>query len=364
MVASEKANTRRNLLTIAIHILGWIGFYILTIVSSPEFHENKQLDILPRLLYTLEIVIFFYINYFILMPKLFTKRKFAYYIVLVLVLAFIFSVLGELIFSLRHMFSHAPGMMPGQDPDMMNGPRPEMRHGPPPFSMFRGLSVYFLVLVVSSAIRVTQEWLKNERQKKELENDKLKAELASLKSQINPHFIFNVLNNICSLARKKSDQTEEVIIKLSQLLRYNLYNFEDDKVFLDEEIQYIRDYIDIQKIRLQDNVQINFEVKGNTEGVRIEPLLFMPFIENAFKHGVNNIKKDTIGLFIETFPGTVHFYIKNSFIENTRQKEKYEGRGLNNAYRRLNLLYPSQHVLHMVTEKPDFIVDLIIRLND
>lgn len=347
----KKIGSRRTWLFVLIHFTGWVGFFIFNIIFSPEYHDNKPLDIFPRLLSTIEIALVFYLNYFYLIPKLFTKKKFAFYIISILILAFLFVIIGDAIFWLRHI----------QPLPFNASPR---HHGPPPFHPFMGLSIYFTVLVVSSAIRITQEWLKNERQKKELENDKLKAELASLKSQINPHFIFNVLNNICSLARKKSDKTEEVIIKLSQLLRYNLYNFEDDKVYLDEDIRYINDYIDIQKMRLQDNVKINFIVNGNTEGFRIEPLLFMPYIENAFKHGINNMTEYNIDILLEVNRGMVHFLIKNPLFDFNRQNDKTAGTGLINASRRLEILYPAQHELMIISEKPDFIVDLTIRLHD
>lgn len=347
----EKLGNNRKWLLILIHFIGWIGFFIFNIIFSPEYHENKPLDIFPRLLSTIEIALVFYLNYFYLIPRFFAKKKFTFYIISILILAFLFVIVGDAIFWLRHIQPHPNTGTHGH-------------HGPPPFHPFMGLSIYFTILIVSSAIRMTQEWLKNERQKKELENDKLKAELASLKSQINPHFIFNVLNNICSLARKKSDKTEEVIIKLSQLLRYNLYNFEDDKVFINDDIRYINDYIDIQKMRLQDNVKITFTVNGNTEGFRIEPLLFMPFIENAFKHGISSLSEYSIDILLEVTDRLVHFNIKNPLFNASRQQEKSEGKGLANASRRLELLYPAQHNLKIISETPDYIVDLTIRFYD
>ena len=160
-----------------------------------------------------------------------------------------------------------------------------------PFNFWRTAFFPFypavMAFALSSSVRITMEWFKNERQKKEMEAEKLSSELAFLKSQVNPHFLFNILNNICSLARKKSDETENAIIKLSQIMRYMLQDSKDEKVSLDKEVEYLQSYIELQRLRLPEAVKIDFSTEGRTGLCSIEPLLLIPFVENAFKHGVS-----------------------------------------------------------------------------
>ncbi|MDP4268192.1 MAG: histidine kinase [Bacteroidota bacterium] len=221
-----------------------------------------------------------------------------------------------------------------------------------------------IILMLGIGIKMIIEWYKNERQRAVLEKEKLNTELAFLKSQINPHFIFNVLNNICSLARKKSDDTENAIIKLSQLLRYNLYDFRDEKVSLEREIRYLNDYIDIQKMRLGDNVQIVFDVKGKTENVMIEPLILIPFVENAFKHGVNTTDNCKIEISIDCDSKMLHFIVKNLKLEKKKTSDNNKGIGLKNVTRRLSILYPEKYTLSIIDQSNIYIVDLKINVND
>jgi two-component system, LytTR family, sensor kinase len=207
------------------------------------------------------------------------------------------------------------------------------------------------------------EWLKNERQKNLLEKEKLNTELALLKSQINPHFFFNTLNNICSLARKKSDDTELAIIKLSQLMRYNLYTSAIGKTELSDEVQYLRDYIDIQKMRLSNFVVVDFKVTGPLDQCKVEPLIFIPFVENAFKHGIGGYSKAEILIDLEVTQDEISFQVKNS-LSDILVNEDEGGIGLKNAKRRLNLLYPDKHFISITRNPTSFLVKIKIDTHD
>ncbi len=145
----------------------------------------------------------------------------------------------------------------------------------------------FIVIFVAM-LRFAVEWIDLEAKKKEVENERLIAELNFLKAQINPHFLFNTLNNLYYLAYSKSDNTTEVIAKLSQMMRYMIYDSNHPKVLLTKEIEYMQNYISLERLRLNDQIPIKFEITGKADDLWITPLIFITFLENAFKHGVNN----------------------------------------------------------------------------
>lgn len=191
-----------------------------------------------------------------------------------------------------------------------------------------------------------------------LKSEKTKAELDFLKTQVNPHFFFNTLNNLYSLTIKQSEKAPEVILKLSEMMRYTIYEGKKDWVPLEEELVYLKNYIALHEIRHHKNVEIQFEhhVLPNDE---VPPLLFIILLENAFKHGVEKLVKEAyvhIGL-IST-QEQVHFSIENNFEQDTEQLK--EGIGLENLKRRLALLYPDTHTLRIQEEEPRYKVDLIL----
>lgn len=361
-----------KIISTIIHIGGWIGFLIINIISAPDFRNKDNSEILVQAIFTFEIAVFFYVNYLILIPKLLTRKKFLIYTGIILVMIILFSSVSELNFLISD--NHSFGNKGFNDSSIPPPPPPDFdrpHHGPmefgfftPGFNPFRGVFVYFMVFIISTGIKMTAEWYKNERKKDLIEKEKLSNELAYLKSQINPHFLFNVLNNICSLARKKSDETETAIIKLSQLLRYNLYEMDDDKMPLSKEIQYLNDYIDIQRMRLSDNVNIVFKYSGDIENIMIEPLIFIPFVENAFKHGINTTENINIEILIEANHDSVHFSVTNPVRKNKTNSESTKGIGLTNALRRLNLLYPKRFHIAITENGSEYNVDLKIVLND
>jgi LytS/YehU family sensor histidine kinase len=197
-----------------------------------------------------------------------------------------------------------------------------------------------------------------------METEKLTAELAFLKSQINPHFLFNTLNNICSLARKKSDVTENAIIRLSQIMRYMLDDSHDTRVSLSKEVEYLHNYIELQRLRLTDKVKIQITVEGNPEFVLIEPLLLIPFVENAFKHGVSYLEEAEIRIELKIQETLLTFQVENNVIRFAEAKpDPVSGIGLKNIKRRLDLLYPEKHALEIQDNGIKYHVMLRINLD-
>jgi two-component system LytT family sensor kinase len=217
-----------------------------------------------------------------------------------------------------------------------------------------------IFLFLSTVLKFTTDWFLNERVQRDLENQRLTAELSFLKSQINPHFLFNSLNSIYSLAYQKSDTTPEAILKLSEIMRYMLYECNDNKVELAKELQYLHNYIDLQKIRFGNKAFIDFEVHGEVTNQHIVPLMLISFIENAFKHGIANDAATPIKLKINLENGHLYFFIQNK--KHTHNRDSSGGIGLNNVQRRLDLLYPGKYNLDIRDETDTYTCQLSLVL--
>jgi LytS/YehU family sensor histidine kinase len=198
-----------------------------------------------------------------------------------------------------------------------------------------------------------------------LEKEKLEAELKFLKSQIHPHFLFNTLNNLYALTLKKSDKAPEMVIQLSNLLEYTLYSGKEAEVALNEELKQIRGYIDLEKLRFGNRLNIHTEIDGNVDGLLIAPLLLLPFVENSFKHGAStDLKSPFINIKVDVTDNILRFSISNSTGSESAKNEGYkEGIGLKNVKRRLELLYPRKHTLEINPKKDIFYVNLTLELN-
>ena len=222
--------------------------------------------------------------------------------------------------------------------------------------------VLLFITIFVGMLRFAVAWFELEAKKKEMENEKLMAELNFLKAQINPHFLFNTLNNLYYLAYSKSENTTEVIAKLSQMMRYMIYESNHPKVKLSKEIEYMQSYISLEKMRLNEQVPISFEVKGDTENVWIAPLILITFLENAFKHGIstsNPKARIEVSLVLE---GKQCIYsVRNS--KGQKSTNEKSGIGLQNVKRRLELSYAEKHQL-TIDDKPDeYNVQLHLNLN-
>ena len=219
----------------------------------------------------------------------------------------------------------------------------------------------FLVIFVGM-LRFAKDWFEFEARKKEVENEKLIAELNFLKAQINPHFLFNTLNNLYYLAFTQSPNTTEVIEKLSQMMRYMIYDSNHPLVPIAKEIEYMQNYISLERLRLNNSIPIDFEIRGNIEGARIAPLIFITFIENAFKHGVSNNQPGAWVKISVVMDGKQCTYrVENSKL--TPAGEEKSGIGLQNVGRRLDLTYPDQYTLDVVDKPDHYAVQLNLTLS-
>ena len=206
------------------------------------------------------------------------------------------------------------------------------------------------------------DWRTVRAEKEIAEKEQLKTELAFLKSQVNPHYLFNTINDIYSLTQQQSEDAPEALLKLSELLRYMLRESDDPYVPLANEIAYLNNVIDLQRIGQKGNSHINFKVAGNIAQQKIAPLILINFIENAFKHGVFKNSEEPIQILITVDGPAFHLHLCNKI--NVAKKDRTGGIGLVNVQRRLALIYPNQHVLLIDRQTDTFIVDLKIELYD
>lgn len=228
------------------------------------------------------------------------------------------------------------------------------------FSFF----IFLFILASSTAYQMIRDRMKTERVAKDKENEHLKTELAFLRSQVSPHFMFNVLNNMVALARKKSDLLEPSLIKLSSLLRYMLYETDEEKVLLEKEIEYLQSYIDLQVQRFGSKVKVSAALHNFDRSYFIEPMLLIPFVENAFKHGTGLIQNAEINIELKAHNNLLEFMVENHFDSSVQEiKDKTSGIGLQNVKRRLNLLYENRNTLSISNKDNKYIVSLQLNLH-
>jgi len=231
------------------------------------------------------------------------------------------------------------------------------------FFIVQMVAITLLIVLFVGMLRFAVEWFELESKRREVENEKLMAELNFLKAQINPHFLFNTLNNLYYLAYTKSDNTTEVIAKLSQMMRYMIYDSNHNQVLLSKEIEYMQNYISLERLRLNDQIPIKFEVIGNADNLRIAPLVLITFLENAFKHGVSgNDAKAWVNVKIQLDGKQCIYTVENSKPEAANQHEK-SGIGLQNVKRRLDLSYPQQYKLITEDKKDVYFVQVTLTLS-
>jgi hypothetical protein len=344
----------------AIHLTGIVLFLMLPIVFSPDFmRTNSLFRIAPFVedfvTYILLIAIF-YLFYLYLFPKYYFSGKYLIFSIwLLLCFLIVVKLPGTLVMNLSSLtgfeFSHPM-------PDHMPMPKPQghefkMDRKPPFIS--RHIFQFAIVITFALLLRIYRRW-------KQAEKDKLTTELSYLKAQINPHFLFNSLNSIYSLALTKSNKAPDAVVKLSGLMRYVITDAGNDFVAVEKELNYISDYIELQKLRLGNTVTLKFEITNDHSGKSIAPLLLIPFIENAFKHGVNPEEDSSININIQINQQKLFLHTQNNLVVPENSNEEKSGIGLENAEKRLALLYPGRYQLNIQKTDQLFTVDLSIDL--
>lgn len=285
----------------------------------------------------------FYTGYSLFVPRLFSKQK---------RLAFTASLLGtSLIFPLIPNLNKVISAMSG------NG---WMGYT---LSAYVQVAILCFIIITSGAIlRVFIDWIVDQQKKKELDNEKVKSKLLVLVNQNNPHFIFNVLNNIDSLITSKPAKASEMIYKLSGLLRYIYANSDKDKVSLTSEIEYVENYIELQSLRLDRNIHVDLKKDIKQEKIDVAPMLFLPFVENAFKHGLVD-EQHPIDINIYCDKGQIVFTCTNHY-NASRIDHSESGFGMSNIIKRLDLMYPSKYTLNIENRNNIYSASLTLSIDE
>jgi sensor histidine kinase YesM len=361
-----------NKIKVFLHLVAW------AILVGLPLYFIKRWDVGQDFIWlyyisTLISGIIFYVNYLFLVPKFFfDKKKYRYYLsVLILIVCFYFisDVANKLIFKYKSdPIRNEQSSRPSEEQNRLTPPvggAPHARPGPP----FREMHLYnygftslFLVFF-SLGLRVLERQSKIEELQKEMEKEKLNSELAFLKSQISPHFFFNTLNNIYSLISINAEDSQKAVLKLSKLMRYLLYESEQGKTMLSNEIDFMNNYIDLMKLRMSEKVKLTVTFPEKYEDRNIAPLLFVPFIENSFKHGISYREKSFINISMEVNKNSIIFKCINTLPKVKENNDSdHNGIGLENARKRLNLLFPGTHDLKISKSENEFEILLEIRL--
>lgn len=280
------------------------------------------------------LIVLAWVNIRWLIPRYLLQGRYAGYFVLVLIL-----VLGYLViqsFYDYYLFGY------------VLGPNRNVRLSTSLIYNFTHTSLYLLLTI---ALKFTMDWYEQKKLLQEMQVEKLKAEVNYLRSQINPHFLFNALNNLYALTLKKSDKAPDVVLKLAELMEYMLYESEEALVPLEKEINYLDNYLELEKIRQGNNADIRLTVKGSTEKCWIPPFLIFPLVENAFKHGVSRVAYNAYLFISISIAEALEIRIENNK-SNNQQSGHSGGIGLSNLRKRLELLFPGKHVLETI-DTPD-----------
>lgn len=340
----------RRWVIVLLHILCWTVVFSLPFLLRPSYENQKPVahssELAARFFVQYIIncftwILLFYLNAYWLLPKFFYRKKHGQYVMVLIAVVIALFFVNWITFQVVL-----------------------------PQSVFqiRGLLLFYFfpclfMIASSTAFIMFRDKVKSDNEMAQKETLNLKTELSFLRSQVSPHFMFNVLNNMVALARKGSDQLEPSLIKLSSLLRYMLYETDEEKVPLDKEVEYLQSYIDLQNQRFGKKVKTSVSLNHIDGNYFIEPMLLIPFVENAFKHGTGLIEDAEINIELTVKNGLLNFLVRNKFEDNLEIKDKTSGIGLANAKRRLNLLYKDQHTLLINKKEGKFMVSLQINLH-
>lgn len=227
----------------------------------------------------------------------------------------------------------------------------------PKTTPFSGVMAIAFIMLVTTLVNLSYRWFIQLSRIKQIENDRLQMELSSLRNQISPHFFFNTLNNLYALSLEKSDETSEVILKLSEMMRYTIYDCKEATVSIGSEVAYLENYIKLQEMRHHQRGYINFEKEITNDQLQIAPMILIVFLENAFKHGFDLLEKEAfLNIKLSVKKNTVRLHMENNF--KAADQSKGTGIGLENVKRRLSLIYPTAHQLDIITKNNVFQVNL------
>lgn len=362
---------------VLLHILAWVLFMTLPLLFMNEGGPMTDFDdavLVAYLRFCALYMALFYLHTELLIPRLFLRKKYVSYglaLIVLLSLIVVIKPFDRLVSHRKHQtelgkqpFIHPRGF-DGAPPYNQSFPpprrfdKPDRQLTPPMHFDITGIFIFMMIIGLGSAIQTMKQWQISERRALLAEAQKTKAELSFLRAQINPHFLYNTLNNIYTLCVIGSDKAAESVMKLSKIMRYVTDESQADFVTLQEEIDCVSNFIDLQHLRLGKKVTLNYSVTGDPSRHRIAPLILMTFVENAFKYGLSNHLKASIDISIKVESDKIIFFVQNQIFERKEHLER-DGIGIENTRRRLEYLYATAHTLSIDSSEQLFKVHLII----
>lgn len=342
----------KTVLIVAAHVASWFIFLSLPTLFNPRRETLDLAGFIDDLLIPfrwrngLLLISLFYFNFYVAIPRLYFKHK--YY-------AFGAYIAGCFAVFVLVNYMFPPGVS-GEFPRSIRRPHPGtlptgFHYVGPSFNLF----MFLMVFISSFGLRIYNQWQKTKE-------EKLSAEISFLKAQINPHFLFNTLNSIYSLTITKSDKAPDAVVRLSGLMRYAVSDAAHDFVSLEKEIDYISNFVDLQRLRLTHKIKLDYEVAGNTIGKTIAPFLLIPFVENAFKYGVNSEENSDIRIRIDIGENDLTMHAFNNKVSRNTAHDQGAGLGIRTTRQRLDLLHPGAYSLDLNDNAENFEVLLNIRL--
>ncbi len=336
-------NISSDRLTRWLFVLTFFGiWFAVPFISFNEDNSWRQQFFLKILPASLTNIPLFFLNTEWLAPRLLRKRGIAAYLLSLLGLALFFIVLQGFMKNWL-LAPDCKGVV---------------------FHSYRAMFPVLFVTAVSTGYAMVMYMLEGEKIAREERQERMQSELSFLRSQISPHFIFNILNSIVYLIRSKSPLAEPVTIKLSELMRYMLYESNDTQIPLEKEVSYLENYVELQKIRFEEDVEIRLNIEGKIAGQLIEPMLMIPFVENAFKHGVGLVAQPLIDIDLKFNEKEMTFKVRNKITpDGQADKDNSSGIGLQNVRRRQELLYPDSHRLKLSRSDEWFEAEMWLAFN-
>lgn len=330
----------------AYHSLFWLALLSLSIALGYDSRLGFWFTFSNELLNLSFFAVIVYANLFYLIPR-FMARKALLYLGLLAALCALVTPFKTLAFYLK--FSGMPEYQ---------------------FALYKKQGLLFLssflVGLLSTILRIVMDWWRHQAEKQELTTQSMQSELRFLKNQINPHFLFNTLNSLYALTLKKSDEAPEIVLRLAEIMRYMLYECNERQVYLSREIQYLENYLELEKLRQKPDTEISLRIEGEVSNQMVAPLLFVPFVENSFKHGLNNHLQNSgyVRMVMRVSDDQLEFEVENSKIETAPRisHPRSGGIGLQNVRKRLDLMYPGQYQLDITDEPHRYAVRLHLKL--
>ncbi len=333
---------------ILYHVFFWIVFFFFLVIMDQREDRSLPIQMTQKLIRIIFYIAIVYLNLNYLFPKYLKREKLVLYLVLLVLTA---ALAAPVEVAIDYLII-----------------RSENLSFPTIFTLENNAKYFlgtFFIACSSTIYKIINDWMDQQRERMDLQRQNLRSELKYLKTQINPHFFFNTLNSLYALTLKKSDKAPEIVLKLSDMMRYMLYESNEKTIELVQEINYMKNYLELEKVRHGDNFRIDFEESGDPVGHEIAPLLFIPFLENSFKHGLDHeLKEGFVRISLDINSRGLKFSVENSKPEKmitVRGERKVGGIGLSNVRRRLNILYPGKYKLLIEDKGKTFFVELHLK---